>query len=79
MSVVCFDIKGVIVESWVPDGLTVNQHDYTKVIKTFDHRKKVKRPASCDRGSVLAHTVLLVKQLYVPETQYNTQPPSLFI
>ena len=68
MLIVFFDIKGVILEEWVPDGATVNQHYYKQVLETLRERVRRKRPQLWENGFILhqdnapAHSALSVKQ-----------------
>jgi histone-lysine N-methyltransferase SETMAR len=68
MLIVFFDIKGVLLEEWVPDGATVNQHYYKQVLETLRERVRRKRPQLWENGFILhqdnapSHSALSVKQ-----------------
>ena len=68
MLIVFFDIKGVILEEWVPEGTTVNQHYYKEVLIKLREKVRRKRPQLWENGFILhqdnapAHTALSVKQ-----------------
>ena len=68
MLIVFFDIKGVILEEWVPEGTTVNQHYYKEVLIKLREKVRQKRPQLWENDFIVhqdnahAHTALSVKQ-----------------
>jgi hypothetical protein len=83
MLIVFFDIKGVIMTEWIPQGQTVNQHYYLQVLTTLRERVRRKRPELWEndswilhRDNALAHSALSVKQFLAKNrTQMLQHPP----
>ncbi|KAL4149713.1 hypothetical protein QTP88_003590 [Uroleucon formosanum] len=55
MLIVFFDIKGLIMTEWVPQGQTVNQHYYLQVLTTLRERVRRKRPELWENDSWILH------------------------
>ena len=68
MSIVFFDIQGIVMAEWVPSGQTVNQQYYIEVLTKLCERVRIKRPELWRNGWILhqdnapAHNALSVKQ-----------------
>ncbi|VVC44527.1 Transposase, type 1 [Cinara cedri] len=69
MLIVFFDINGIVMTEWVPEGQTVNQIYYLSVLATLRERVRKKRPELWKNNSwilhqdnVPAHNALYVKQ-----------------
>lgn len=69
MLIVFFDINGIIMIEWVPEGQTVNQHYYLEVLAKLRERVRKKRPDLWKNKSWVlhqdnapAHNALSVKQ-----------------
>lgn len=69
MLIVFFDINGIIMIDWVPEGQTVNQKYYKEVLIKLRERVRKKRPDLWKNGSWIlhqdnapAHNALSVKQ-----------------
>ena len=68
MLIVVFDIKGEILEEWVPEGITMNQHYYKEVMIKLRERVQRRRPELWKNSFILhqdnapAHMALSVKQ-----------------
>ncbi|KAL4089073.1 hypothetical protein QTP88_024146 [Uroleucon formosanum] len=83
MLIVFFDIKGVIMTEWVPQGQTVNQHYYLQVLTTLRERVRRKRPELWENDSWFlhqdnapAHSALSVKRFLAKNrTPVLQQPP----
>jgi hypothetical protein len=80
--IVFFDIRGVIMVEWVPEGQTVNQKYYLEVLIKFHERMRKKRPELWKKkswilhlDSVPAHNALTVKQFladkYIPVLEHT--------
>lgn len=79
MLIVFFGIKGVIMENWVPNGVTVNQHYYRKVLETLGQKKEaivVGKWFPHSRQHTSTHSTLS-EVVFGPETHYSTWLPSL--
>ncbi|VVC36390.1 Transposase, type 1 [Cinara cedri] len=55
MLVVFFDINGIVMTEWVPEGQTVNQHYYLTVLATLRERVRKKRPMLWKNKSWILH------------------------
>jgi tRNA A37 threonylcarbamoyladenosine biosynthesis protein TsaE len=44
MMIVCFDIRGIIMIEWAPEGQTVNQKYYLEVLAKLQEQVRKKRP-----------------------------------
>jgi len=88
MLIVFFDIKGVIMTEWVPQGQTVNQHYYLQVLTTLRERVRRKRPELWENDSWIlhqdnapAHSALSVKRFLAknrtPVLQHPPYSPDL--
>ncbi|KAL4098417.1 hypothetical protein QTP88_023036 [Uroleucon formosanum] len=88
MLIVFFDIKGVIMTKWVPQGQTVNQHYYLQVLTTLRERVRRKRPELWENDSWFlhqdnapAHSALSVKRFLAknrtPVLQHPPYSPDL--
>jgi len=85
MLIVFFDIKGVIMTEWVPQGQTVNQHYYLQVLTTLRERVRRKRPELWENDSWIlhqdnapAHSALSVKRFLAKNrTPVLQHPPYL--
>ena len=81
MLIVFFDIKGVILEEWVPEGTTVNQHYYKEVLIKLREKVRQKRPQLWENGFILhqdntpAHTALSVKQVLTDKNITTLEHP----
>jgi hypothetical protein len=69
MVIIFFNIRGVITIEWVPEGQTVNQKYYLKVLTKLWERVRKKRPEFWKKKSWIlhqdiapAHIALTVKQ-----------------
>ncbi|VVC46534.1 Transposase, type 1 [Cinara cedri] len=69
MLIVFFDINGIVMNEWVPEGQTVNKIYYLSVLATLRERVRKKRPELWKNNSWIlhqdnapAHNVLSVKQ-----------------
>ncbi|KAL4131067.1 hypothetical protein QTP88_008418 [Uroleucon formosanum] len=85
MLIVFFDIKGVIMTEWVPQGQIVNQHYYLQVLTTLRERVRRKRPELWENDSWIlhqdnapAHSALSVKRFLAKNrTPVLQHPPYL--
>lgn len=77
---ICFlwDVKSLIMGNWVSNGVTLNQHYYMKVLKTFGNVSE-KKKHNCGNCFLLMgsgqHTALSV---IGPETHHGIWPPTSF-
>ena len=55
MLIVFFDIKGIVMTEWVPEGQTVNQTYYLSVLATLRERVRKKRPELWKNNSWILH------------------------
>ena len=55
MLIVFFDINGIVMTEWVPEGQTVNQHYYLTVLATLRERVRKKRPMLWKNKSWILH------------------------
>lgn len=55
MLIVFFDINGIVMTEWVPEGQTVNQTYYLKVLATLRERVRKKRPELWNNKSWILH------------------------
>jgi hypothetical protein len=87
MTIVFFDIRGVITIEWVPEGQTVNQKYYLEVVTKFRERVGKKRPEFWQKKSWIllqdiapAHNALAVKQFLahkcIPVLEHPLPPHS---
>ncbi|KAL4113365.1 hypothetical protein QTP88_016997 [Uroleucon formosanum] len=88
MLIVFFDIKGVIMTEWVPQGQTVNQHYYLQILTTLRERVRRKQPELWENDSWIlhqdnapAHSALSVKRFLAknrtPVLQHPPYSPDL--
>lgn len=87
MLVVFFDIHGVLLTEWLPEGATVNQHYYIQVLKTLRERVRRKRPQLYQDGWLLhqdnapCHTAINVKRFLaeknIPVLEHPPYSPDL--
>jgi hypothetical protein len=55
MMIVFFDIRGVIMIEWVPEGQTVNQKCYLRVLTKLRERERKKRLEMWNKKSWILH------------------------
>ena len=55
MLIVFFDINGIVMTEWVPEGQTVNQTYYLTVLATLRKRVRKKRPELWKNKSWILH------------------------
>ena len=88
MLIVFFDINGIVMTEWVPEGQTVNQTYYLSVLATLRERVRKKRPELWKNNSWIlhqdnapAHNALSVKRYLAdkrtPVLQYAPYSPDL--
>lgn len=73
MFVILFDIKGVFLEIWVPDGVSVNQHYSKKGSGNFG--KGTTTSGKWFPPSSLQRTQSLIRVVLIPEKHHSTRPP----
>lgn len=88
MLIVFFDIRGVVMVEWVPEGQTVNQHYYIEVLTRLRERVRKKRPDlwksntwMLHQDNAPAHTALSVKKFLadkrIPVLEHPPYSPDL--
>ena len=55
MLIVFFDINGIVMTEWVPEGQTVNQTYYLSILATLRERVRKKRPELWKNNSWILH------------------------
>ena len=55
MLIVFFDINGIVLTEWVPQGQTINQTYYLSVLATLRERVRKKRPELWKNNSWILH------------------------
>ena len=53
--IIFFDIRGIVHVDWEPEGQTVNQVYYKKILTNFRERMRRKRPEMWKNGSWVLH------------------------
>lgn len=88
MLIVFFDVRGVIMVEWVPEGQTVNQKYYIEVLEKLRERVRKKRPDMWKNNSWIlhqdnapAHNALSVKRFLakksIPVLEHPPYSPDL--
>nr|CAH7734624.1 unnamed protein product [Callosobruchus chinensis] len=88
MLIIFFDVRGVIMVEWVPQGQTVNQKYYIEVLEKLRERVRKKRPDMWKNNSWIlhqdnapAHNALSVKQFLekksIPVLEHPPYSPDL--
>jgi hypothetical protein len=72
---VFFDISGVIMIKWVPEGQTVNQKYYLKVLTKLQERVRRKKLWVLHQDNASAHNTLAVRQFLADKCTPVLDPP----
>ena len=55
MTIIFFDIRGIVHVDWVPEGQTINQVYYKKVLTNLREQVRRRRPEMWKKGSWVLH------------------------